>query len=152
MVFFLNLVDTGERNDIIILIISMKKNKNVSVSNPDELNKYLQHTSISTWVGLGLVTAILLSFFVWSFIYKIKIRLSGNASITGGVVSLTVNDSDLDKLKVGQYVYISNLEGKITSIKDDGQPVVSNFALDNGEYTYSIVIREMRPIDFLIGK
>ncbi len=130
----------------------MKKNKNVSVSNPDELNKYLQHTSISTWIGLGLVTAILLSFFVWSFIYKIKIRLSGNASITGGVVSLTVKDSDLDKLAVGQYVYISNLEGKITSIKDDGQPVVSNFALDNGEYTYSIVIREMRPIDFLIGK
>ena len=129
----------------------MKKNT-ASVSNQDELNKYLQHTSPVTWIILGLVIAILLGFFVWSFIYKLKIKITGSATIVSNEVTLHVDDADLGKLQAGQYVYISGKEGSILSINDDGQPVVSNFDLANGEYTYTVIIKEMRPIDFLIAK
>lgn len=129
----------------------MKKNT-ASVSNQDELNKYLQHTSPVTWIILSLVIAILLGFFIWSFLYKLKIKLTGSATIVSNEVTLHVDDADLGKLQAGQYVYISGKEGSILSIKDDGQPVVSNFDLANGEYTYTVIIKEMRPIDFLIAK
>ena len=128
------------------------KKKNQNISNPDELNKYLQHTSPMTWIVLGLVSVMLVGFFVWSFVYKLEIKLLGDAFINSGEATLTLNDNDLNKLKVGQKVYISDQQGEILSFDNDGQPVVSHFELDNGEYKYKIVIRETRPIDFLLSR
>jgi len=128
------------------------KKKNQNISNPDELNKYLQHTSPMTWIVLGLVSVMLVGFFVWSFVYKLEIKLLGDAFINSGEATLTLNDNDLNKLKVGQKVYISDQQGEILSFDNDGQPVVSHFELDNGEYRYKIVIRETRPIDFLLSR
>ena len=127
------------------------KKQEIRISNPEEFNKHLQHTSTVTWIILGLVTALLISFFVWSCIYKLTIKLTGKADISGGEVTLHVKDSDLKKLQVGQKVYIENKEGQILSFLDK-QPVVSTFELSDGEYTYNVVIGEMRPVDFLLGK
>ena len=128
----------------------MKKNKPV-ISNPDELNKHLQHNSPTTWVVLITVTALLIGLFVWSSIYKLVIKVTGTATIFNGEVTLAVREKDLKKLAIGQTVSISNQEGKILSF-NDGQPIVSPFDLVNGEYTYSIVIGEKRPIEFLFRK
>ena len=129
----------------------MKKN-NITISNPDELNKHLQHTSIMTWIVLTLVTAILIGFFVWASIYKLVIKVTGVATITSGEATLVVKDNDLNKLEIGQTVTISNQKGEILSFDNDGQPVVSTFDLDDGKYTYSIVVGEKKPIEFLLGK
>ena len=126
----------------------MKKNYS-GVSNPDDLNNHLQYTSPFTWISLGAVVAILIAFFAWSFLYRIKEKLTGEATILSGQVTLEIKDGDLTKLKVGQKVYISSLEGEILSF-EDSQPVVSTFDLKDGEYTYTIVLREIRPIDYLI--
>lgn len=128
----------------------MKKNQ-VSIANPDDLNKYLQQTSFVTWFVLGLAVAILLGFFTWCTIVKLTIKITGQADIQDGVATLHVNQDNLNKIKPDQLVYISNLEGKIISIDDEKQPVVSHFDLEDGQYPYYIVIGEKRPIDFLIG-
>ena len=128
----------------------MKKNK-FSVTNPEELNKHLQHTSPFTWIILGAVTVLLLGFFVWSFLFKLPIKIVGDATISGGQVTLNISKADLNKLKAEQVVYVSDKEGKILSFDEDGQPVVSNFDLEDGTYTYKIVYSK-RPIEFLIGK
>ena len=128
------------------------KKKAQTISNPEELNKYLQRTSPSTWIVLGLIVTILLGFFVWSFVYKFKTKITGLATITSGEATLNVNNADLGKLEVGQKVYINDKEGEILSFYDNGQPKVSAFTLDNGTYTYTIFLKEMRPIDFVIGK
>ena len=122
------------------------------ISNPDELNKRLQYTSPVTWIILGLVTSLIVGLFVWSFIYKIKVKITGSASISSHVATLVVQDGDLKKLAVGQTVYISNLEGKILHFDDNNQPVVSDFDLSDGNYTYTIIVKEMKPIEFLFGK
>lgn len=127
----------------------MKKN-NSTISNPDELNKYLQHSSIVTWLILGLVSAILVGLFVWASIYKLKIKLTGKAIITDEIATLNVGESDLFKLKEGQIVYISGKEG-LLSFDNDGKPI-SQFELADGEYTYSIILKEVKPINFLINK
>ena len=127
-----------------------KKNKNIGITNPDELNKHLQYTSISTWIILGAVILSLAGLFTWSFIYKIQEKITGKASISSGAVTLTIEESQKPRLAVGQKVYIADKVGEIKSI-DDGNPVVSLFDLEDGSnYTYTIVVKEMRPIDFLI--
>ena len=127
------------------------KKQQVRISNPDELNKHIQHTSLISWLVLGLTIILLVAFFSWSIIYKMKVKLTGKAQITSGAVILNINKADLNKVAVGQKVYIENLEGEILSFLDN-QPVVTSFALSDGEYTYTLVLKEARPIDFLLGK
>lgn len=133
----------------------MKKIANkeqVRISNPDELNKYLQHTNPLTWVLLGLVIALLVAFFAWSFIYKLTIKVIGKADVNSGVVTLHVKEADLGKIKVGQKVYIDKYVLTISSIEDK-EPVVSDTVpLEDKSYNYTIVIGETRPIDFLLNK
>ena len=128
----------------------MKKEKG-SISSPNELDKYLQHSYPLTWVILGIVTALLIAFFVWSAVYKLEIKLTGNALVSGGEATLEVDDASLDKLKEGQKVYVSNQEG-LLSFNDEHKPIVYNISLSDGEYTYSVIIGEKHPFDFLIGQ
>ena len=127
-----------------------KKNKNIGITNPDELNKHLQYTSVTTWIILGAVILSLAGLFTWAFVYKIQEKITGKALITSGVVTLNVEESQKPRLATGQKVYIADKVGEILSI-DEGNPVVSLFDLEDGSnYTYTIVVSEMRPIDFLI--
>ena len=128
-----------------------KKKEKIAINNPDELNKHLQYTSITTWIVLGAVILSLAGLFTWSFVYKIQEKITGKASISSGAVTLTIEESQKPRLAVGQKVYIADKVGEIKSI-DDGNPVVSLFDLEDGSnYTYTIVVKEMRPIDFLIN-
>ena len=127
------------------------KKKNVNISSPDELNQHLQRASIPTWIFLGLVIIALIGFFIWSFTYDLAIKISGKASVSDGVATLTIRDRDADKLKEGQVVYINNLKG-LLSFDDNNKPIASSYSLENGEYTCYVVIKENKPIDFLIRK
>lgn len=125
----------------------MKKEK-VKISNPDDLNKNLSYNSPVTWIVLGSVILALVAFFAWSVIYKIPIKLAGTAKVEGGTVSLNVAESKLKDLHVGQKVYISGGEGTISAFDNEKQPVVSGFALPDGDYDYYIVLKELKPIEF----
>ena len=125
------------------------KNNNRSITNPDELNKCRQYTSPTTWIILGVVILSLASLFAWSFMYKIQEKITGMASIINGEVTLTISDVNRSKLAVGQKVYIADKVGEILSF-DDNTPVISLFDLVDDDYTYTIVVNELRPIDFLI--
>lgn len=129
----------------------MKKER-ASVSNPDELNKYLQKSSFVVWFILGIVVSILLSFFVWSMIYKVKVKISGLADISSGEVTLHVEEKSLKQLEIGQKVFIQNQELEISSLDDNNQPTLTKSTLEDGEYPYYIVVKEVKPIEFLIGK
>ncbi len=129
----------------------MKKER-ANVSNPDELNKYLQKSSFAVWFILGIVVSILLSFFVWSMIYKVKVKISGLADISSGEVTLHVEEKSLKQLEIGQKVYIQNQELEILSLDDNRQPTLTKSSLEDGEYPYYIVVKEVKPIEFLIGK
>ena len=125
------------------------KKRSKSITNPDELSKNLQYSSPITWITLTIIMILLIGFFTWSFIYKIKVKITGTADIAGGVVTLHVDEAKIDELKEGQKVYISGQEGQILSFNDN-EPVVSTFTLADGEYDYYIVIKELRPVDFLL--
>ena len=121
-----------------------------SFSNPDEFNKHLQYTSVTTWVILGIVILSLAALFTWSFVYKIQVKITGKAVISSGEATLVVEQSQKSQLAVGQKVYIADKVGEILSI-EDGNPIVSLFELEDNEYTYTIVVKELKPIEFLIS-
>lgn len=121
-----------------------------SISNPDELNKYLQHTSFISWIILGFVMVVLLLFFVWTFIFKIEVKLQGKAEVNDGYIQFYIDENDFKKISVGNKVYIAGKESTIVSVENKNA-LASKIDLADGEYTYVIVIKEMRPIDFLIG-
>ena len=121
-----------------------------SFSNPDEFNKHLQYTSVTTWVILGIVILSLAALFTWSFVYKIQVKITGKAVISSGEATLVVEQSQKSQLAVGQKVYIADKVGEILSIQD-GNPIVSLFELEDNEYTYTIVVKELKPIEFLIS-
>ncbi len=125
----------------------MKKNK-VSISNPEELEKNLQYSSPVTWIALGVVFSLIVGLFVWSCVFKIKDKIIGKAKIVSSEVTLVVDANSISKLKVGQKVYINNLEGEILKIVEK-KPIISHFALADGEYEYTI-INEIKPIEYLI--
>ena len=121
------------------------------ITNPDELNKRLQHSSPVTWVILGLVMATLGAFLAWSFLGKLTVKIGGTAEIKAGEVSLKVKAADTKKLAVGQKVIIAGQEGEILSLSDS-QITVSSFSLSDGEYQYTLVLGQKRPVDFWFGE
>lgn len=125
------------------------KKQDVHISSPEELNKHLQHSSPVTWIILFATIAILIAFFAWSFIYKLKVKITGTATVNSGVATLVVDQQSSSQLKEGQTIHISNAEG-LLSYNDQDEPIVSNLTLDDGEYSFYIVIKEIRPIDFVI--
>lgn len=128
----------------------MKKNA-PTISNPDELNKYLQHSSPVTWIILGSVVALLLAFFGWTYFGRIPAKISGEATLVNGVATLRYNVSEEKKLVIGQKVLIDQKEGKLLSFAD-GEAQASSFELSDGAYTYYVVVAELRPIDWLWSK
>ena len=122
-----------------------------SISNPDELNENLQYTSPITWIILSISALALVGFFVWASLCKIKVKINGDASIKSGQAVLVIEDSKKEKVAVGQKVIINDKEGIILSF-DDNMPVVSSFDLTDGNYKYTIIIDEIRPIEFLFNK
>ena len=127
----------------------MKKN-NVSISNPDELNKHLQHTSLFTWLSLGVVSLLLIGFFVWSSVFKLHIKITGQALVSGGEVTLNIDKNALHKLSINQSFYINGKEGTIISFNESGQPMLSLYDLPDGNY--DDIAYGKRPIEFLVGK
>jgi len=119
-------------------------------SNPEEFNKHLQYTFPTTWIILGAVIVLLGGFFVWSFIFKLQVKITGKAKVFENKVTLTIEESQKQSLAVGQKVYIADKVGEIIAI-NDGEPVVSSFDLADNDYTYTIVLKEMHPIDFLFN-
>jgi len=122
-----------------------------SISNPDELNKNLQYTSPLTWIILGASVLALAGFFIWSCLFTLKVKIFGDATVKDGQVVLAVEESKKSKLAIGQKVIINDKEGSIISINDN-EPVVSEFDLQDGNYTYTIILKEIKPIEFLFNK
>ena len=127
------------------------KKKVTSISSPDELETHLQSTSATTWVILGLVAALLIAFFAWSYFARIPVHLRGYADLHGGEASLHIEDKEREQLALGQKVIISGKEGTISSL-DEEWPIATSFDLQDGEYVYYVVIKEARPFDFLVNK
>ena len=128
----------------------MEKKKRIS--SPEKLNDYLKATSIITWILLGIIIFCLLGIFIWANFAKITFKIEGNATIDGGVIVLEIDEKRLDELEAGQVVYIGSSEGVIESIEEGNNPVISGINLEDGNYEYTIILKTIHPIEYLLNK
>ena len=119
------------------------------ISNPDDLNKHLQYTSVFTWLILSISIIAISGLFAWSCLYKIQDKILGEVVVSSHEATLVVKESEKSRLAVGQKIYVADEVGEILSIID-GNPIISSFDLEDNSYTCKIVVKEMRPIEFLI--
>ena len=122
------------------------------ITSPEKLNNYLKATSVTTWVLLGVVMAFLVGVLIWSHLAEVTYKIEGKATISSSEVRLEIDESRLSELKVGQIVYILDSKGEITSIDDDGMPVISGINLSDGEYEYTLIIKTINPIEYLLNR
>ena len=127
-------------------------NKEKRISSPEKLNDYLKATSIFTWILLGIVIFCLLGIFIWSFLANITYKIEGTANVTSNVVSIEIDEKRLADLEVGQIVYIGNSECVIESIGEDGYPIISGMEIEDGNYQYTIILKTIHPIEYLIKR
>ncbi len=127
------------------------KKENQNISNPDELNKILQKTNPLVWITLGVVLLVLVLLLVWSVITTLEIKTHGTANVKSQMASIYVDEAKADGIDVGDKIYISDKEGEIVGVENDGHYTSSNIQLDDGEYDAYIVVKEIRPIEFLLG-
>ena len=114
------------------------KKQQIRISNQEEFNKHLQHTSPATWIVLGLVVALLIAFFAWSFLFKLTVRFSGQADIVGGEVTLHISKEKLSHLR------IINLWSLISLLKMANIPMS---LLDNLDQLISCLTNNYEPKD-----
>lgn len=127
-----------------------KKNNDNRISNPEELDKILQKTNPLVWVVLGALIVLLLNFFAWTIMTTLEIKVSLKAQVSNEKVTAYANAQDIDKIKAGQKVYMQDMEGETLSVESDGKVILSEFPIKDGEYDCYVVVREVKPIDFLL--
>ena len=94
-----------------------------------------------------MVILVLAGFFVWAMVYKITFKLKFVATVESGEISLVIDESRLENVKVGQTVYIGNQKGEIKTVENDNVEF-TEFTLADGVYDGYIVLKEVRPIDY----
>lgn len=127
------------------------KDTNRRISGPEELDKILKRTNPLVWIVLVGNVVLLLLFFLWAILGTVKQETEMTAIVSEGSVSIYAGDN-IGQVKEGQKVYIEGETGTIVSVTDDGTILISDMPLDDGAYTCNIVIREIKPIEFLLDK
>lgn len=118
------------------------------IQSPDQLDKHLKSTNPLTWISLIAVILALLGFFIWSFAATITFKITGIAKVEAGEILLNIQANRLKEIKIDQKVYILDQVGYVSSIKEDGQPVVSGFTLADQEYPFVLVVKQIHPIEY----
>ena len=132
--------------------MSKNTNTNNRISGPEELDKILKKTNPLVWVVLGVIIALLLDLFLWAFLGTLEQKVSLPAKVSETKVAAFADETSKESLAVGQKVYIGDKEGTILSIENDGKVTISEVPVADGEYDCYVVIRQIKPINFLLDE
>ena len=131
-----------------------KKDKKVNknISGPEELDKILKRTNPVVWIVLGAHILLLLNFFLWTVLATIEQKVEMTAVVSDRSVAIYSEEESVKSISAGQKVYIEDEAGTVLSVEDDGTILISDMSLKDGAYKCKIVIREIKPVEFLMNK
>ncbi|MBQ8490088.1 MAG: hypothetical protein IJ535_09950 [Pseudobutyrivibrio sp.] len=124
------------------------------ISSPEQLTDYLKVTNPSIWLVLFIVLLILVGFIAWASVGKLTTTVDGSAIIAEGEASIVVtrDENNASNIEAGTKVEIAGQEYVISSVDTDafGRTVAhARIPLADGKYDASIVVEEIKPIQFL---
>ena len=128
------------------------KKVNKNISGPEELDKILKRTNPVVWIVLGAHILLLLIFFLWTILATIEQKVEMTAVVSDQNVAIYSEEESVKSIAAGQKVYIDDEAGTVLSVEDDGTVLISDMPLKDGAYKCTIVIREIKPVEFLMNK
>ena len=144
---------------------------------PGDLNQYIHLTSISLWLILGAVLVLVAGLTVWAFAAELPVTVKAVAVADGQSGVLYVPEDQISRIKADSELEISDVTTTVfgdipnvdTSVPagdvlDEYQLSLAGFekmqkvinvsidvAIPEGSYPASVIIENVRPIDFLFG-
>ena len=144
------------------------------VSSPEQLSDYIKVSNVGVWIIFALIFTLLISVLVWGVTGSLNTTVKATGVAENGTIECYL--SSVDKIDVGDEVYINGVEGKVTAISEKPQSsdTVSaqydeftayqlnlsdwNYTVtveakdcDDGVVTVSIICDTVKPISFITG-
>lgn len=120
------------------------------ISSPDQLTDYLRVTSPGIWLVLLAVIIILCGFAVWASIGTLKTYAPASVKVSDGMAEVVTRKDEMLEagmaLEVGSKTYHIDYTYTDETGRMIGYSVVD---LPEGSYDGSVLIEEIRPVDFL---
>lgn len=121
------------------------------ISSPEKLTDYLRVTNPGIWAVLGAVILLLGGLLLWSTIGTLETKASAKV-IVEHHVAIVVTDSS-SAIKEGMPVHILAEDYLIAATSEDEYGRVygiTEVPLPDGSYSGTVVVEQVRPIDFLL--
>lgn len=141
------------------------------INSPESLNNYVRVTNPSVWIILIGFLILIAGALVFGTIGKVDTNVNAVAEVDGGVITVYVDEADIDSVKPGMKVKVERMECKITSIANRPvkssevdeyvlhkgsmetsqwvYPVAVEGALSDGVYSATITVERISPISYL---
>ena len=87
------------------------------ITSPEQINDYIHVTTPKIWITLAMVILVIVGGLVWAGMTSIDSVMIGTAEVSGGVMTVTVDDSEKAlELAPGMQVLVGDARSAITSI------------------------------------
>ncbi len=120
------------------------------ISSPDQLTDYLHVTSPGIWLVLLAVIIILCGFAVWATVGTLKTYAPASVKVNNGMAEVVTRKDEM--LEAGMALEVGSKTYQIdyTYTDETGRMIgYSVVDLPEGSYDGSVLIEEIRPVDFL---
>ena len=121
------------------------------ISSPEKLTDYLRVTNPGIWVVLGAIILLLSGLLIWSMIGTLETKTDAKVVVEDHVAMVVTDGSA--KIADGMPLYILSDNYRIAATAEDDYGRVYGIAevqLPDGTYEGTVVVDQVRPIDFLI--
>lgn len=121
------------------------------ISSPEKLTEYLRVTNPGIWIVLGAIILLLGGLLIWSAIGTLETKADAKI-IVEDHVAIVVTDGSA-KLADGMPLRILSENYYIAATDEDDYGRVygiTEVALPDGSYEGTVVVEQVRPIDFLL--
>ena len=121
------------------------------ISSPEKLTEYLRVTNPGIWVVLGAVILLLGGLFLWSVIGTLETTAKAKVIVEDHVAMVITDGGSV--LKDGMPLRILAEDYYIAATAEDDYGRVygiTEVPLPDGSYAGTVVVEQVRPIDFLL--
>jgi hypothetical protein len=121
------------------------------ISSPEKLTEYLRVTNPGIWIVLGAIILLLGGLLIWSAIGTLETKADAKVIVEDHVAMVVTDGSAQIADGMPLRILSENYYIAATAEDDYGRVYgITEVALPDGSYEGTVVVEQVRPIDFLL--
>ena len=125
------------------------------ITSPEKINDYIHVTTPQVWVTIAMVILVIVGGLIWAGMTTIDSYITGNAEVSGGVMTVTVDESEnIAELAPGMQVRVGDTRAVIANIgtnRDGDAFATMQTTLPDGIYEAQISYSETQLLELLFN-